>query len=188
MPAFAPTFTGRLRVRYRALFRNHVQTWRLPGGAGPTEVSALIALLNDFYAALAPCMSDDWLLISTELSQPDSPIFLPTTDVTIPAGAIAADTLSIDKKAVAISFVGRTGGGNPWKMFQYGFDSSPGADAAAGDFRLLRTEDTCIDNAIVVLLAGLGNFVGNDGTAVSVYPYVNIKANDHYVKLARLGR
>jgi len=189
MPAYAPTFTARLRVRYHAGGRNHVQTWRLPGTPSVLQIDSLIGTLDLFYTALQPIMFDDWTHLSTTVAAIDTDIFLPTTPVTIPAGAVVFDPARPSTEATALSFVGRSVTGGPFHMFQYGYIQVPGdGSVPAQDFRIYSGEDGDIAAAILALNTGLGTFVASDGANVSVYPYVNVKANDHYVKLIRQGR
>ena len=68
MTAYAPNFTARARVHYHAAGHNHVQTWRLPGTPGPTEIGALEGAIGTYYSTIADLLYDDFAFLVGALS------------------------------------------------------------------------------------------------------------------------
>ena len=189
MPAYAPNYTPRLRVRYHAALANHSQTWRFPTtGVASVGLVAAIAAVQAYYDDLAELFWDDLEFISMSYAQIDSDVFLPVGTLTI-SGAIATPTGDPSIKAQACSFVGRTELGQPAKIFQYGLAIASEDNPNASDFRITPLELAPIDTAIAELNGFITGLVlcGSDGTAVTWYPYANFKDMDYWVKRVRQG-
>jgi hypothetical protein len=186
MPDFAPNFTARLRVRYRAALAVHTQTWRYPGvGDGPELNSALTAVGN-FYTALGSNMFDDWVVLGCTFATRGSDVFLPTFGIVV-AGGVSIPAGNPGIKACAMSAVGRTNAGLRAVVYQYGWGSSISMSSEGNDFRILPGEDTNWDNAYAALVSAGSILCGNDGNAINWYPYANLKANDYWVRKVRQG-
>lgn len=189
MTAYAPNFTARLRVKYHAALANHSQTWRFPSfGVGGAGLAAAEAAVQAFYDDIAPVMYDDWAFISSSFADVDSDVFLPAASFTL-TGTITTPTTDPSIKAGGVSFVGRSSGGQPAKVFQYGISVPISDSHNAGDFRINPTEIPEIDTAIAELNGFIAGLVlcGSDGQAVTWYPYANFKDMDYWVKRIRQG-
>lgn len=188
MTAYAPTWTGRLKVSYFAGQAIHSQTWRYPGPASGSGVTDLIAVIQAFYDALAPVAWNDWAINAVTVADLGSPIFLPIVN---PFSLITGSSDIVDfepeDKAEALTFVGRTTGGNPWHITQFGIDRDAIESAGSKNFRVLHPENATIAAAIDVLVAGGGTVLGNDAGAVAMYQYADLKENDRWVKKVRRG-
>lgn len=189
MPAYAPNFTARLRVRYHAAGANHSQTWRFPAhgtlGIGLTAAKDAVQAVYDH---MGNTMYDDAAIISTSYAVEDTDIFLPTSPLTL-AGVIATPVDDPSIKAAAVSFVGRTSAGQPAKMFFYGVSSALRGAEESQDFRIQPLENEFIDDTIAELNGFIAGIIlcGSDANPVTWYPYANSKDMDYWVKRVRQG-
>jgi hypothetical protein len=189
MTSYAPNFTARFRVRYHAANANHVQTWRYPAnGTLGIGTAAAQAAIQAYYDLIASDLYDDFAVISCAYAVEDTDIFLPYSSITV-TGGTALPVGDVSVKAGAISLVGRTAGGQPAKIFQYGFSASNRGTGESQDFRINPGESASIDAAVEFLNALIGDFTlcGNDALGVTWYPYANVKDNDYWVKRVRQG-
>lgn len=189
MPAFAPNFTARVKVRYRAALANHTQLWRCTQlGVGFTEADACIAAIQSVYDLLTPVMFDDWSVIDVSVAEFNSDVFIPHGTLTA-IGTVAVAGVDPKVKADAISFVGRTTGGNPAKFAQFGYAINVSVGDDAGDYRIEGTEDTSIGGVIAQLnsFTTSGDIRGNDGLPIAWKNYANTKPYDYWVKRVRQG-
>jgi hypothetical protein len=186
MPAFAPNWTGRLKVSYFAAQAIHSQTWRYAGPATGSGVSDLTTVIQSFYDALTPVMWDDFIINSVTVADVDSSIFLPIANpFTVSGDVVTAGTFEPDNKAEATVFVGRSTGGHPWKMTQYGVAYDSLEVVTQKNYRILESENPDIAAALAALTAGGGALLANDANPVAIYNYANIKPNDRWVKKVR---
>lgn len=188
MTAYAPTWTGRLKVSYFAAQAVHTQTWRYPGPSSGSGVTDLISVIQSFYDALAPILWEDFIINSVTVADINSPVFLPIINPFTPVSGeiLIADFEPMDKAEVA-SFVGRSTGGNPWKIGQFGIATRQIEVSGSLNYRALANENVNIGNAIAALQAGAGSVLANDANTVSFYEYANLKPNDRWVKKVRRG-
>lgn len=189
MPAYGPNFTPRLKVRYRGARANHTQTWRFPQvGVAGVNRDAAIAAIQGVYDLLTPLMFEDWSVLDLSYADENSDIFLPTTGLTA-LGTVALAGTAASVKAHAISFVGRTAGGQPAKIAQFGLSTEALGDLDNSDFRISPGEDTSIDGAIALLNTYLSPLLicGSDKLAISWKTYANSKPYDYWVKRVRTG-
>lgn len=185
MANYAPDFTARLKVRYRAGGQVHTQTWRLPGDPSLAQIAAAEAVINGFYSALAPILWDDASILSVTVAGADSPVFLPIASSLTMSGDTSIATATGSARSAAASFVGRTAGGLRVIVFQYGIAMVPGESGTPSDFRWNPGEDVHIDDAVAALQGAGPALVGNDGLDAVWYSYVNFKDNDYWVGQVR---
>jgi len=188
MTAYAPTWTGRLKISYFAAQAVHSQTWRYPGPSSGSGVTDLVAAIQAYYDALQPILWEDAIINAVTVADVNSPIFLPIVNpFTSIAGAIVLDTFEPKDKAEVCTFIGRTTTGNPWKISQFGVATGQIEVTGQLNFRVLASENVDIGNAVAALQAGGGTILGNDAGSVAIYEYANIKENDRWVKKVRRG-
>lgn len=189
MPAYAPSFTPRLKVRYRAAAANHTQLWRFPQvGVAGVNLAASVAAVQGVYDLLTPIMFDDWAVLDLSYADINSDVFIPTTGLTA-IGTVTTVGMLPSVKAQAMSFVGRTVGGQPAKLAQFGVDSTTFTNTQAGDYRISPGEDTTVDGVIALLNTYNSPLLicGNDKLAVVWKGYANTKPYDFWVKKVRVG-
>lgn len=189
MPAYAPNFTPRLKVRYRAAQANHTQLWRFPQvGVAGVNLAASVAAIQAVYDLLTPIMFDDWSVLDLSYADLNSDVFLPTTGL-VAIGTESMVGLDPDIKAQAISFVGRTVGGQPAKMAQFGMNVEGFVGDNGNDFRISPGDDATIDGVIALLNTYNSPLLicGSDKLAVSWKAYANVKDYDYWVKRVRSG-
>ena len=189
MPAYAPNYTPRLKVRYRAAGANHTQTWRFPQvGVAGVNLAASVAAVQGIYDLLTPDMFDDWAVLDLSYADINSDVFLPTTGLTA-IGTVATAGEPPHIKAQAISFVGRSFGGQPAKFAQFGFAVTNVLAEQANDFRVSPGESVSIDGVIALLNTYASPLLicANDKLGIGWKSYANTKDYDFWVKKVRSG-
>lgn len=188
MTAYAPTWTGRLKVSYFGAQAIHTQTWRYPGPSSGSGVTDLIAVVQAFYDACANIMWSDFQINAVSVADINSSVFLPIPNpFTTPTGLVdIADFEAMDKAEVT-TFVGRTTGGNPWHISQYGIAVRQIEVPGQLNYRVLASENPQIGTIVGTLQAGAGTVLGNDANTVAFYDYADLKPNDRWVKKIRRG-
>lgn len=188
MPAFGPTWTGRLKISYFGAGAVHTQTWRYPGPASGSGVADLVGTITAYLTALEPLLWSDFVVNAVTVADVDSAVFLPVPNpFTEIVGGSDTATLTPEDKAYTVGFVGRSTGGHPWHIHQFGLAVAGVQAGNAKNFRLLTGESANVDNAIAALEAGAGTILANDANTVAFYQYANVKANDRWVKKVRRG-
>lgn len=187
MTSYAPNYSARLRVKYRAALGVHTQTWRFPDyGTLGIGLAAAQSAVEAIWSHLTPILFDDTQCLACTYAITDSNIFLPTSIISL-LGALPTPTNDPSIKAYGVSMVGRTATGQPAKNFFYGI-SQDAIDVADGqNFRLNPGENTDMDAAIAEANGFLIPLAlcGSDRTGVTWYPYANQKPNDYWVKRLR---
>ena len=189
MPAYAPNFTPRVKVRYHAAFAGHTQLWRIPQiGVAGINLAASIAGIQAVYDLLTPIMYDDWTINDVSYADINSDVFLPTTGLTV-IGTVGTAGIPPRTKAQAVSFVGRSAAGGPAKIAQFGVAMSELSDEQAFDFRISAGENVTIDGVIALLNTYTSPLLicANDILGVSWKGYANAKPYDFWVKKVRTG-
>jgi hypothetical protein len=189
LPAYAPNFTVRIKVRYHAAGANHTQLWRCQQvGVAHVNLDAAIAAIQGVYDLLTPIMKDDWAVLDVSYADINSDVFLPTTGLTA-IGTVTTVGMAASEKAQAVSFVGRTLGGQPAKFAQFGVDTGTFANQQALDYRISAGEDTTIDGVIALLNTYSSPLLitGNDILGIVWKDYANTKPYDFWVKKVRSG-
>jgi hypothetical protein len=186
MSDFAPNFTARYRFRYSSLGKTHTMTWRL--ASGTTDPTALIAKIGLFLGEFESNLYSDFTILSADFALADSDVFLPAGLPSEPSGAVTASGAPASDAAVALSFIGRSIAGGRARMFLYG-TAYPAAmrSSSGGDYKFLSSEDADVSAGIVRLNETSPAIVANDNENVVWYEYVNVKANDKWVRKLRRG-
>lgn len=189
MSAYAPNFTPRLRVRYRASLAIHTQTWRFPAyGTLGVGLAAARAAVENIWSDISGIISDDLQCLAVTYALENSNIFLPTDNIAM-LGSIPLVTGDPRIKAKAVSLVGRTALGQPAKEFFYGVNIDGIESLGGTDFRLNPGESADVDAAIATANGFFSDLTlcGSDSTVVTYYPYANYKDNDYWTKRVRQG-
>jgi hypothetical protein len=187
--SYAPNYSARLRVKYKAAHGIHTQTWRFPDyGTLGIGLAAAVAAVEAIWSHLTPVLFDDTACLACTYAITDSNIFLPTDPISI-SGTVAISGTFPPIKADAVSLVGRTSTGQPAKEFFYGIDKTtletgPGSDYRVNPGESVEIDDTIAEaNGFLIPLA----LCGSDRTGITWYPYANLKPNDYWVKRLRQG-
>lgn len=189
MPSYAPNFTARVRLKYRASNAVHTQTWRCPqAGTLDVNISLLRSAIENIWSDLTPILHDDVQCLAVTFARENSNIFLPT-DPIVMSGTVTTPTDDPSIKAFAISLVGRTANGQPAKEFFYGVSEATYTVPGAQNYRLNPGEAPDVDTAIATANGFFAGLVlcGSDGSGITWYPYANEKPNDYWVKRLRQG-
>jgi hypothetical protein len=185
MTAYAPNWTSRVRFSYFGAQKIHSLNLRFPGPITGSGLTDIITLIGNFQAALAPVLFEDWTFNATFAADQDSGVFLPQPNPDGAAGSILLTAFTPEMKAWAGVFVGRTALGNPAHFSVYGISRDEVQAAPGQNFRVIAGENATIDTAINVLQSNATKIVGNDGTPVTWYDYMNFSPNARAKKLVR---
>lgn len=186
MADHAPTYTPRFRIKYSTCGATHHMTWRLP--RSESDPSSYAGKAKTFLDALASLRYVDWTFLGAEFAEVDSGVFLPTAMTAPVAGTQSVPGVVGQARPNAVSFVGRTTLGKRAVFYLYGLIVKPREDSAVyNDWRVTTLELAALSTAIGVLTETPPQLCGNDGATVNWYPYVNVKANDYWVRRARQG-
>lgn len=184
MADYAPNFTPRYKVRYEGNGNRHTQLWRPPPGAVLADMVAFALFISAFYDTIEPFMYDDTLVLDASFALENTDVFLPCDAPTI-TGAIDATTRGEQEKSLAISYIGRSFAGQPWRIFQYGSSFYPGFGSASQNWRVAAAENADVLALTAFLSAATGTFVASDGVDTATYSYINVKPNDYWVGQGR---
>lgn len=188
MPDFAPNYTHRIRVSYRAAGANHSQLWRVLPPADVTTRALAFGTIQSFYDSLSSVLADDAAVLSVTEAFVDSDIFLPAGFALTMTGSLSMATFGPSKKASATSWVGRSVAGLRAIVFMYGLiHNMSDSELPGNDFRVTAAESAYVADSVGVLNGGSTGLAANDGNPVSWYSYVNVKYNDYWVRKVRQG-
>lgn len=187
MADFAPNFSGRYRVRYQVAGKTHKFMIRVQtGNVFATGSADGLAIAQALLTALAPLLWADFTVLSAEFAAENSAFFFPVEAPTV-TGGVSITGRPASAGAWSTSFIGRTGGGLRWVVYVYGVAVNPVQTASVIDFRIGSLENATILAATNALGGFSSTLAGNDDLPVVIYPYVNGKYNDYWVKRLRNG-
>jgi hypothetical protein len=189
MSGYAPEFTSRYRLRYRANGANYSATFRFAGNlAAPT--TTFVSAIGAFYNSLAVFRWVDWEVLGADYAQQGSVVFLPSTAPAVNAGQATTTGRTLAYQSVNLSFGGRSALNNAARFFVYGVNIDPINNATTNqDFRLTAAESSTIASALAALngIASEG-WVASDGLPVSfVNGYANIGISAYRQRKLRAG-
>lgn len=185
MSDFAKNHTARLRLKYVAVGKPHVMTWRYnePEGGPTTEVWAKI---DEFFAALEPTLFTGFAFTGAEFANQNSDVFFPISVAALsptPGGGAATKG---DAPAF-VSFTGKTLLGNPAVIYLYGVNANgDSANATTWDYRLYDTENTAVLNALTALTNPPTTLIGIDREQIIWNRYMNLGYNARAQRRARV--
>lgn len=186
MSDYAPNYTARYRVRYSVHSKTHTMLWRVL--AGVTSPAAIAAKVGLFLDDLADNLWNDWTVISADFALADSDVFLPAAAPSFGGGAVSTGSRVPSDMPYTLSFVGRSIAGQKARMFLFGSNIGAALRSPLGDdYRINSSELSTVSDAIVRLNETSPPIVANDNQNVVWYEYVNVKANDAWVRKLRRG-
>lgn len=184
MTTFAPNYTNRYLVRYRAAGKVHTAMFRYGITPGPPDV-ALVTGVGNVLVALMPKLANDWAVLAASYIAAGTTISLPATAPVAGPGSIAWNA---GDNPLNYSFVGRGVTGQPASFHIYGAQLEPSTASltAAQDYRVLASEDADIASALTEL-NGIAGLTTTDGAAVVWHQYANVGYNAYYQRKSRNG-
>jgi hypothetical protein len=186
MADFAPNFTARYRFKYSAIGKTHTSTWRV--AAGVTDPTAVAAKVGLFLSDLQEALFNDWTVLTADFALADSDVFLPAPLPDQPTASGGSSATHISQAPVALSWIARSIAGGKGRFFLYGTTFGLTIDGSLGqDYRYTSAEEPLIADTIVRLNETSPALVCNDNEPAIWYEYVNVKANDAWVRKARRG-
>lgn len=188
MADYAPNYTPRAKIRYRAGGTVHSMTWRRARGSDAAAMLAMADKMILFLNTLSSIRLADWALLDASYCLEDSDVFLPLTltETLDAAGGGAFSTFAGVAKANAFSYVGRGTTGQKAKFFVYGLSRYAEANIT-NDLRIYAAEDATFAASLVALTELAPSVAASDGSTVIWHNYVNQKVNDYWVGRARAG-
>lgn len=183
---FAKNHTARLRIKYIAVGKPHVMTWRHNSISGePT--TELWAQIDEFLTALEPQMFTGFTITGAEWAGRNSDVFLPVSAAALsptPGGGAA----TLGDAPAFISFTGKSTQGNPAVIFLYGINiQGDTGDGANWDYRVTAVENANVANALAALQSVDNQVVAIDRTQVFWNQYCNTAYNARAQRRARRG-
>jgi hypothetical protein len=187
MPDYAPTYTPRLRVKYRAAGVEHTMLLRAARGASmATTISQRESIFHGIFNAVASLLADDFTFITEDWAATDSDVFIPTGS--LPAavtGALATTTWTPEQKVTATTLSGKGTDGVKIHVAMYGlYWDRNDKTAPAANGLVTPGESTPVDNAIAAISGATTTI---SGTVATFYNQATIKTNDRLLKLVRRG-
>jgi len=177
MAPLNPNNTARLKVFYQNSQAEHSLIIRLItlGDAPEAEVKlqAILALLGVSFSAST--------ITAVQIADEGSDIFLDYGATTLIGDNWGSDAATEESNATAMTFVGRSTVGRRAKFAIFGYKN------ALSEFRITGAEVPAVASAVTELNTTVGEFIAIDGTHAQWKNYVNIKAYDHWVDVARNG-
>jgi hypothetical protein len=182
---YAPNYTSRLFVEYRAAGRTHKTSFRYGDVAGPPPGS-FISSLNDMLVPIANLLVEDFAILSASYIPLASTVALPTTAPTAPAGAGVAFTPGDAPRFISFTYKGLDGTAGRFTFFGATKDPGDSSDAAAQDYRILRAENAVVATALdkLALVDGMTTI---SGASFIINQYVNLGYNAYWQRRARRG-
>lgn len=185
MTTYAPNFTPRYKLTYRAGGITHTIQVRGVRGATLATMDAVGAQLSACFNALpAGNKFADLTALSAETALTDSDVFVPAIFVALTVGTLVVSAYSPRARIRGLTFNGRAPGSRA-KFTIFGY-RQPDELAATegGDGQILTAEA-----AAVGTIAGLAttHFRANSGEAAVFAGRATYKENDHLLRLVRKG-
>jgi hypothetical protein len=185
MTTYAPTFTPRLRVKYKAGGISHSIQVRGPRGASLATMGGLVDPVANCFVALATYLFSDFAWISAEVALTDAESFAPVAvSGIIPVGGVTLATQSAIQRIRGLTISGRAPGSRSrFTIFGVVFAESASTDIGADGV------SSGAEVAGLVTIAGIANtyFKANSGDNAIWYTRGTYKRNDHLLKLVRRG-
>jgi len=185
MTTYAPTFTPRLRVKYKCGGIAHSMQVRGPRGATLATMGGLVDPIANCFVALATYLYSDFSWISAEAALTDEESFAPVAvSGIIPVGGVPLVAQSAVNRIRGLTISGRAPGSRSrFTMFGLFFASSAMTDI--GNNGVI----TGTEVAGMTTIAGIANsyFRANSGASAIWYNRGTYKVNDHLLKLVRRG-
>jgi len=175
MTALAANNTDRFFFHYVTAQGGHTMQVRTQTGVDDGTVSyALGSYLTILTSLFAECngVSMDFQAAGDSFSTPVVEGFWSTF-------TWGSGTASIKDNTAFTGAQGRSSGGHRVRLDTFGYKGD------MTDYRISNADNAIIDDAVFVLNNTSGCFLAIDGLAPQWYQYLNIKANDYWVKLAR---
>lgn len=187
MPDFAPDFTPRYITEYVSAGITHHMTVRgFRGESSTLTITRAFTGVNLICVALQQFLPEDFHFVSAEYIPQDTNVGSPTSKPADPTGGQPLTDLSNQDKASSIGFVGRSNA-TPMRLFIFGCGFSPDLVPASAteekDFRITSVERTEVLNAVAAINSA--GFAAANNLPGAWKSYINIKVNDHYLRLLR---
>lgn len=185
MTTYAPNFTPRYKLRYRAGGIEHTIQVRSERGATFAATENLKDTIRACYQAVVARAYNDFVFLSAEIALTDSDVFSPAA---IPLGLVGhvADPalFSAVARIRGLTFSGRAPGSRArFTMFGLAF-STDGPTALGGDGTILPAEEAGITTIANTATAAFRSGSG----AGAIFPARGTyKVNDHLLRLVRKG-
>lgn len=185
MADYAPNYTGRYKVRYSSLGREHTMQFRQARANGTTANAALIAAVTSFLDALATLRFTDWTVIDAQFAAPDQDFFLAATAPTPVPGTAVLPTVPSVYWPRNLNFPGRSANGGRGIVYVFGLLLTMTDNAANADYRFTAAENVAVSNAVSALNGLSVPIVANDDGDLTFYAYANVGFNDYWLGEAR---
>lgn len=188
MTSYAPNYTTRYRVRYRACGVEHTLQLRKAVGASPATTALLAGTVHDIFAAFVNILADDFEFISADQADEGSDLFYPSSLPTAVTGLKPVAEYTPFQKITHTRFAGRAIGSRAavelFGLFWEYSNTSDDPTSIAYDGIVTPAENAGIGTAVALLT---GQAFANSGQATTWYSRATIKVNDFWLREVRKG-
>jgi hypothetical protein len=184
MTTYAPTFTPRYRLKYKAAGIEHTIQARGPRGTTLAGMQTIGHLFSTVFNNLSPQLADDFAYIQADVALTDDEVFNPATLPDPVTGAVAVADFSLLQRVTASTFSGRAPGSKA-RFSLYGVQwVFAETTEDANDFVVTGVESAGV---LGVVTAVNNIFCAGSGVPAAFYNRATIKANDDLIKKVRRG-
>jgi hypothetical protein len=185
MADYAPNYTSRLFVQYRAAGRTHKVSFRYGTTDGPPS-GDFISDLNDMLVPIANLLVNDFAILNASYIPIGGTVALPTTAPTLSSVGGTGATAGDAPRFISFTYKGLDGTAGRFTFFGAAADPGDNGVAKAQDYRILRDEDAIVATALDKL-ALVNEMTTISGSGFIINQYVNLGYNAYWQRKARRG-
>ena len=175
MSALPSSTTARVKIIYQNAVNIHDTVIRMTDDSFLSDLSAAFVA----YTTTLSGQFVDTTVIDVQLASVGSDLFFPVAGATLLGYNWGGASANVAQDTQFAQLSGRSAGGRKSKFYLFGYSGS------LSNYRLNSSEDASVGTAVTALNALSDVFLAIDGLATVWKPYLNIKANDHWVHRAR---
>lgn len=186
MADFAPNFTPRVKMTYKAGTKPHSLIVRGPRGMAPGDAADLANRIAVFVHELRIYLYSDFIWKSVSYCAEDSEVFLPVSvSLLAPGGQVNPSARIAADDAIQVRAEGVSAGGSRTSFSIYGLQFRPSAGSTA-DFRVYGAELGEVNTALGALTEIGGELLYSaDGAVAMWHNYLNYRYNSYYLTRLR---
>lgn len=190
MADFAPNYTARYRVRYRAAGQVHTSTFRYDLSLVGGDLSRVVTDVGVMYDTLLTLLASDFAILDASTCGAGDIAFLPAPAPTLinPPNALNPATKGASPKYLSFSALSAVGNGT--SFFVYGASATGVSEevVAGFDYRIIPSENAAIADVLGQLETVWDWWVAADGSRAGfVRQYANFGISAYYQRKARKG-
>jgi len=175
MAPLPPSNTERWKYTYQNSVAEHSVTFRLLDGSNTSQADSIMNAVMTYFDDLV----HESTITSLEFADEGSDVFNLVTDSDLVGTSFGVGASNPTSNAVGATFIGRSSDGRRSRFTIFSWFGGH------SDYRVTTTEDANLGILIDFLNAVSTPNVSISGGGIVFKPYIDIKANDHWVDEAR---